>query len=168
VLLVLKFDYIKIICILILNIILNYKMKQYPSRLKFKKNHRISLSNLVLKQQKIFHSLRGLISLKAIENGKLTYKQIEACRKSIRRMLKKQGNIFIRVFTNISLTKKPVAVRMGKGKGSHFVWVAVIRKGQIILELIFNSVEKFSLNIKALNVASKKLPMRTKFIFNYY
>jgi large subunit ribosomal protein L16 len=96
-------------------------MKQNPSKLKFKKNHRPSSSNLYLAQQKTFYPLKGTLALKSIENGKLTYNQIEACRKSIRRVLQKRGNIFLRVFTDISLTKKPVATRMGKGKGSHHV-----------------------------------------------
>jgi large subunit ribosomal protein L16 len=94
-------------------------MKQNPSKLKFKKNHRPSSSNLYLTQQKTFHPIKGFLAIKSIENAKLTYNQIEACRKSIRRILKKRGNVFLRVFTDISLTKKSVASRMGKGKGSH-------------------------------------------------
>jgi large subunit ribosomal protein L16 len=96
-------------------------MKQNPSKLKYKKNHKPSYSNLFLIQQKTFHPLKGLMALKALENTKLTYNQIEACRKSIRRILKKKGNVFLRVFTDISLTKKSVASRMGKGKGNHKV-----------------------------------------------
>lgn len=96
-------------------------MKQQPSRLKYKKYHKPSSSSLYLKEQKNFIPLKGQFGLKVLENGKLTYNQIEACRKSIRRMLKKNGVIFIRVFTYASLTKKPLASRMGKGKGSHFV-----------------------------------------------
>jgi large subunit ribosomal protein L16 len=96
-------------------------MKQNPSRLKYKKNHRPSISNTYLSEQKNFFTLRGLISLKSLENGKLTYNQIEACRKCIRRVLKKKGKIFLRVFTNISITKKPLASRMGKGKGAHYI-----------------------------------------------
>lgn len=94
-------------------------MKQQPSKLKYKKNHRPALSNLYLAQQKTFYPLSGFLALKSIENGKLTYSQIESCRKSIRRVLQKKGNILLRVFTDISITKKPVATRMGKGKGAH-------------------------------------------------
>lgn len=96
-------------------------MKQNPSKLKYKKNHRPSSSNLYLIQQKTFHPLKGYLALKSLENAKLTYNQIEACRKSIRRIFKKRGTIFLRVFTDISLTKKSVASRMGKGKGVHHV-----------------------------------------------
>jgi len=94
-------------------------MKQCPSRLKYKKNHKSRSSILFLEEQKNFQPLRGFIALKSLENYKLTYNQIEACRKSIRRALKKKGIIFIRLFTNISVTKKPIASRMGSGKGSH-------------------------------------------------
>ena len=96
-------------------------MNQNPSRLKYKKNHKPSSSNLFLTEHKNFNSVKGNLMLKSLENGKLTYNQIEACRKTIRRILKKQGKVYIRVFTNISITKKPVASRMGKGKGSHHI-----------------------------------------------
>lgn len=143
-------------------------MKQNPSNLKFKKNHRPSSSNLYLIQQKIFYPLKGFLALKSLENVKLTYKQIEACRKSIRRVLKKQGNVFLRVFTDISLTKKSVASRMGKGKGAHNVWVALIKKGQIICEVSAVNVDIISSSLKALKSASSKLPVKTKIIYNYY
>jgi ribosomal protein L16/L10AE len=66
-------------------------MKQQPSNIKYKKNHKPSFLNLKLKQQKIFYCSNGIIGLKAIENGFLTFNQIEACRKSIRRIMKKEG-----------------------------------------------------------------------------
>jgi ribosomal protein L16/L10AE len=66
-------------------------MKQQPSNIKYKKNHKPSLLNLKLKQQKNFYCSNGIIGLKAIENGFLTFNQIEACRKSIRRIMKKEG-----------------------------------------------------------------------------
>lgn len=143
-------------------------MKQYPSRLKFKKYQKPSYSNLYLSQQKNFHVLRGLLSLKAIENGKLTYNQIEACRKSVRRMIKKQSIVLLRVFTNISLTKKPVAIRMGGGKGNHSIWICIIKKGQIIVELIFLSMTTYNLNYRALKAASSKLPIKTKISSNFF
>lgn len=68
-------------------------MKQYPSRLKFKKNHRINSSNLFLLDNKNFFPLNGCYFIKLIESGKLNFKQIEACRKSIRRSLRKEGNL---------------------------------------------------------------------------
>lgn len=143
-------------------------MKQNPSKLKYKKNHKPSISNLYLIQQKTFYPLKGFLALKTLENTKLTYKQIEACRKSIRRVLKKKGNVYLRVFTDISLTKKSVASRMGKGKGAHHVWVCIIKKGQIICEISTISLELLSRSIKALKSASSKLPIKTKIVYNYY
>jgi large subunit ribosomal protein L16 len=94
-------------------------MKQNPSRLKFKKNHKVSFSFFSLLDKKTFYPIFGTYALKSMESGKLTFKQIEAGRKSIRRNVKKIGTVFIRVFTSKSVTKKPLATRMGKGKGNH-------------------------------------------------
>jgi len=140
-------------------------MKQYPSNLKYKKNHKLSASLLYLIEKKNFYPYNGYISLKATKNCKLTYNQIEACRKSIRRALRKQGSIWLRVFTNISITKKPLASRMGKGKGSHSHWIVYIRKGQVICEVIS---ENYNRAIKALKNASKKLPFKGNITFDNY
>jgi large subunit ribosomal protein L16 len=94
-------------------------MKQYPKKLKYKKNHKVKSSYLAICEQKVFFIKLGNFGLKALEPGKLQFKQIEACRKSLRRDMKKQGNIFLRVFTRHSVTKKSVGVRMGTGKGNH-------------------------------------------------
>ena len=94
-------------------------MKQYPSRLKWRKNHRINFLFFSLIDKKRFYPQNGLFALQSLQSGKLTLPQIEAGRKSIRRSVKKAGKIFIRVFTNKSVTKKPLASRMGKGKGNH-------------------------------------------------
>jgi large subunit ribosomal protein L16 len=94
-------------------------MKQQPSRLKYKKYHKPPASCLYLSEQKNIIPIKGLLGLKALENKRITYNQLEACRKSIKRMLKKDGSVFLRIFTYHSMTKKPLASRMGKGKGSH-------------------------------------------------
>jgi large subunit ribosomal protein L16 len=94
-------------------------MKQQPSRLKYKKYHKPSQSSLYLSEQKNIIPIKGFLGLKSLENKRITYNQLEACRKTIRRMLKKDGVVFIKIFTYHSLTKKPLASRMGKGKGSH-------------------------------------------------
>lgn len=94
-------------------------MKQNPSRLKFKKNHKVAFSFFSILEKKAFYPLNGAYALKSIQAGKLTLKQIEAGRRSIRRSVKKTGQLFIKVFTNRSVTKKPLATRMGKGKGNH-------------------------------------------------
>jgi large subunit ribosomal protein L16 len=110
-------------------------MKQQPSRLKYRKNHKVSSSFLLLKDRKNFLPIKGRFALKSLQAGKLKFKQIEAGRKSIRRNVNKKGNIFIRPFTGRSVTRKPIAVRMGKGKGNHSFWMCPIRAGQIIYEL---------------------------------
>jgi large subunit ribosomal protein L16 len=96
-------------------------MKQQPSRLKYKKYHKPSLSCLLLSEQKNVIPIKGQLALKSLENKRVTYAQLEACRKSIKRMLKKNGLVFIRIFTYHSITKKPLASRMGKGKGGHHI-----------------------------------------------
>jgi large subunit ribosomal protein L16 len=94
-------------------------MKQQPSRLKYRKNHKVGFSFFFLKDHKNFFPIFGRFALKSLEPGKLTFKQIEAGRKSIRRNVSKKAKILIRVFTSKSVTSKPIAVRMGKGKGNH-------------------------------------------------
>jgi large subunit ribosomal protein L16 len=96
-------------------------MKQQPSRLKYKKYHKPSLSCLSLSEQKNIIPEKGQLASKSLENKRVTYNQLEACRKSIKRMLKKNGLVFIKIFTYHSITKKPLASRMGKGKGSHHI-----------------------------------------------
>jgi large subunit ribosomal protein L16 len=94
-------------------------MKQQPSRLKYKKYHKPSSSCLLLSEQKNIIPIKGQLALKSLENKRVTYNQLEACRKSIKRILKKNGLVSIRIFTYHSITKKPLASRMGKGKGAH-------------------------------------------------
>jgi large subunit ribosomal protein L16 len=96
-------------------------MKQQPSRLKYKKYHKPSSSYLNLLEQKNIIPIKGQFALKSLENKKITYNQLEACRKSIKRIIKKKGLVFLRIFTYHSITKKPLASRMGKGKGNHSI-----------------------------------------------
>jgi len=143
-------------------------MKQQPSRLKYKKYHKPSSSCLSLSEQKNIIAIKGFLALKALENKKITYNQLEACRKSVKRILKKDGLVILRIFTYHSITKKPLASRMGKGKGSHFIWIAPIRKGQIICEVSIFSSEKINLSKKALKSGGSKLPIKTSIISNIY
>jgi len=143
-------------------------MKQNPSQIKYKKNHKPSFSNLYLTEQKNFSAIKGNLILTSMENSRLTYNQIEACRKTIRRIIKKQGIVYLRVFTNISITKKPVASRMGKGKGSHHIWICLVKKGQVICEVGCYSSKVFNLGLKALKSASSKLPFKASVFLSYY
>jgi large subunit ribosomal protein L16 len=94
-------------------------MKQYPTRLKFKKNHKIKKSYFYLWENKNFYPKVGLFAIQSVKPGKLIFNQIEACRKSIKRNIRRIGKIKMNTFTNISKTAKGLGVRMGKGKGSH-------------------------------------------------
>lgn len=136
-------------------------MKQNPSRLKFRKNHKVNYSFSRIIDKKKFYPLYGKFALKSVTSGKLTFNQIEAGRKSIRRNINKLGSVWIRVFTNKSVTKKPIAIRMGKGKGQHSYWMTPIRIGQIIYEI--SGVNKV-ISLKALTRASFKLPFKTKIV----
>ena len=100
----------------------------------------------------------GVVGLKAAVSGVLTFKQVETARRVIARVMKRSGKIFIRVFFSHPLTKKPLLTRMGKGMGVLKEWVAVVKKGMIIIEV--ESV-KIELGLKALNTASLRLSMKT-------
>jgi large subunit ribosomal protein L16 len=103
----------------------------------------------------------GDYALKAVESGKLTSQQIEAARIAINRKIKRGGQVWIRVFPDKPVTKKPAETRMGKGKGSPEGWVAITKAGKIIYELA--GVEE-ELAIKALTLAGAKLPFKTRVI----
>ncbi len=103
----------------------------------------------------------GDYALKATCCGKMTAQQIEAARIAINRTMKRGGKVWIRVFPDKPLTKKPAETRMGKGKGSPEVWVAVIKPGTILYEVTGVS-ERVA--VKALTLAGNKLPFSTKVI----
>jgi large subunit ribosomal protein L16 len=103
----------------------------------------------------------GDYALKAMECGRMTSQQIEAARIAINRKVKRGGKMWIRIFPDKPLTKKPAETRMGKGKGSPEQWVAVIKPGRIIYELTGVDEE---LAVRALTLAGNKLPFATKVI----
>ncbi len=103
----------------------------------------------------------GEYALKAVECGRMTAQQIEAARIAINRTVKRGGKMWIRVFPDKPLTKKPAETRMGKGKGSPEQWVAPIKPGRILYELTGVDEE---LAVKALTLAGNKLPFATKVI----
>jgi large subunit ribosomal protein L16 len=103
----------------------------------------------------------GDFGLQAIECGWLSSRQIEAARRAMTRYVKRGGKIWIRVFPDKPLTRKPAETRMGKGKGSPDSWVAVIRPGVILYEM--QGVTEVEAR-EALRLAAHKLPMKTKFV----
>ncbi len=103
----------------------------------------------------------GSYALKALDCGRMTAQQIEAGRIAINRKIKRGGKVWIRVFPDKPITKKPAETRMGKGKGSPEYWVAPIKPGRILYEL--DGVDE-ALAVRALTLAGNKLPFATKVI----
>jgi large subunit ribosomal protein L16 len=103
----------------------------------------------------------GDFGLKALGDGYATSRQIEAARVAITRHVKRGGKVWIRIFPDKPVTKKPAETRMGKGKGSPEGWVAVIRPGRILYEI--KGVPE-PIAREALNLAAHKLPMQTRFV----
>ena len=103
----------------------------------------------------------GEYGLKAMEGAWITSQQIEAARVAMTRYMKRGGKVWINIFPNLSLTKKPLETRQGKGKGNPEVWVAVVKEGKIMFEVAEVSEE---IAREALRLASHKLPIKTNFV----
>jgi large subunit ribosomal protein L16 len=103
----------------------------------------------------------GDFGMQALERGRLTNHQIEACRVAITRYFSRRGKVWIRIFPDKPVSKKPAETRMGKGKGSPDHWVAVIRPGRILFEVGNVSREMAQ---EALRRAAAKLPLKTRFV----
>jgi large subunit ribosomal protein L16 len=103
----------------------------------------------------------GAFGMKAIEPGRITARQIEACRRAITRHLKRVGRVWIRVFPDKPVSKKPAEVRMGKGKGSVELWVAPVKPGRVMFEIDGVPVE---LAQEAIRLGAAKLPISIRFI----
>lgn len=103
----------------------------------------------------------GSYGIKALDEGWITSRQIEAARIAVTRRMKREGKVWIRIFPDKSVTKKPAEVRMGKGKGSPEYWVAVVHPGRIIFEC--EGVDR-EIAEAALSLAAQKLPIKTRFV----
>jgi len=103
----------------------------------------------------------GDFGLKALEPGWITQRQIEASRVALTRMMKREGKVWIRIFPDKPVTKKPAETRMGSGKGIPEFWVAVVKPGRVLFEL--GGVTK-ELAQEAMKLAEHKLPIKTKFV----
>lgn len=126
-----------------------------PKRTKFRKQHKGRNRGLAQKGNKISF---GEIGLKALERGRITARQIEAARRAMSRRIKRGGKIWIRVFPDKPISKKPLEVRMGKGKGNVEYWVAQIKPGHVLYEMEGVSKE---IAQEALQLAAAKLPIKT-------
>ena len=133
-----------------------------PKRVKYRKSQRGTIKGIATSGSKIVF---GEYGLKALEASWITARQIEAARLTITRFFKGNCKIWIRIFPDKPITKKPAESRMGKGKGDPEYWVAVVKPGRILLEL--SGVEKESAQ-EALRLAGDKFAVRTKFIERKY
>ena len=129
-----------------------------PSRVKFRKQHRGRRAGITSRGATLAF---GEFGLKALENAWVTSQQIEAARVAIMRQVTAGGKVWIRIFPDKPVTKKPAETRMGKGKGMPDHWVAVVHRGRIVVEL---DGLPDTLARQALRMAAYKLPIRTKFI----
>ncbi len=129
-----------------------------PKKVKRRKVFKGRMKGVALRGSSISF---GSYALKALDCGRMTAQQIEAGRIAINRKIKRGGKVWIRVFPDKPITKKPAETRMGKGKGSPEYWVAPIKPGRILYEL--DGVDE-ALAVRALTLAGNKLPFATKVI----
>ena len=129
-----------------------------PKRTKYRKAHKGRIHGAATRCNLLNY---GAFGLKAMEPERIISKQIEAARVALTRYMKRQGKVWTRMFPNIPVSKKPVEVRMGKGKGSPEYWACRVKPGRILFEVdgVPEDVAKV-----ALYKASAKLPIKTKFI----
>jgi large subunit ribosomal protein L16 len=129
-----------------------------PKRVKFRKAQRGRMSGVATRGATIAF---GDYGLKAMEPGWISARQIEAARVALTRLMKREGKVWIRIFPDKPVTKKPAETRMGSGKGAPEFWVAVVKPGRIMFEV--GGINK-ELAQEALKLATHKLPIKTKFV----
>lgn len=129
-----------------------------PKRTKYRKQQKGRIKGLATRGNSLEF---GTFALKALESVWMTSRQIEAARVAITKTMKRQGKLWIRIFPDKPITKKPAEVRMGKGKGSPEYWAAVIKPGRILFEIdgVGHEVAQ-----RAFTLAAHKLPIKTKFL----
>lgn len=129
-----------------------------PKRTKFRKQHKGRIKGVAKGGTDLNF---GAFGLKATEPARITARQIEAARRAMTRHMKRAGRVWIRIFPDVPVSKKPTEVRMGKGKGSPEFWAAKVKPGRIMFE-----IDGVPLPIarEALRLASAKLPIKTRFV----
>ena len=129
-----------------------------PKRTKYRKMQKGKMKGLAQRGNQLAF---GSFGMKALEETWITSRQLEAARVAVTRHMKREGQLWIRIFPDKPVTKQPAEVRMGKGKGAPELWVAVVKPGKIIFE-----AEGVPLEVakEALRLAAQKLPITTKFI----
>ena len=132
-----------------------------PARTKHRKAHKGRIHGKASRGKILNY---GAYGLKAMEPERIISKQIEAARVALTRHMKRTGKVWLRIFPNIPVSKKPTEVRMGKGKGSPEYWACRVKPGRIIFEV--DGIDEDTARI-ALYKASAKLPIKTKFVKRY-
>jgi len=129
-----------------------------PKRTKFRKQQKGRNRGLAQRGSKVSF---GEYGLKAVDRGRMTSRQIEAARRTITRFVKRGGKLWIRVFPDVPVTKKPIEVRQGKGKGNVEYWIAQIQPGRMLYEI--EGVSEVDAR-EAFKLAAAKLPFKTTFV----
>src|SRR5271157_5911188 len=129
-----------------------------PMRTKFRKAHKGRIHGVATSAVDLAF---GQFGLKAIEPERVTARQIEAARRALTRHMKRAGRVWIRVFPDVPVSKKPIEVRMGKGKGAPEWWIARVAPGRIMFEI--DGVPE-GLAREAFSLAAAKLPIKTRFV----
>lgn len=129
-----------------------------PKRVKHRKQHKGRINGNAQRGATIAF---GSFGLKALEPKWITNRQIESARQALTRHMKREGNVWIRIFPDKPITSKPAEVRMGKGKGSLDYWAAVVKPGRIMFECDGVSEQ---IAREAFHLAAQKLPIKTKFV----
>lgn len=129
-----------------------------PKKVKYRRPHKGTIKGNAYSGTDVSF---GSYGLKAIEPGFITSRQIEACRVAISRAMKREGKFWIRIFPDVSITKKPAEVRMGKGKGAPEYWAARVHPGRVMFEV--DGVPE-EVAMEALRLANNKLPISCKIV----
>ena len=129
-----------------------------PKRTKYRKAHKGRIHGLAKGGTTLNF---GAYGLKALEPERVTAREIEAARRAITRQMKRAGRVWIRVFPDVPVSKKPLEVRMGSGKGAPELWVARVKPGRIMFEIDGVPIQ---LAKEALGLAAAKLPIKTRFV----
>jgi large subunit ribosomal protein L16 len=129
-----------------------------PKRTKFRKAHKGRIHGIATSGTDLTF---GQFGLKALEPERVSARQIEAARRAMTRHMKRAGRVWIRIFPDVPVSKKPIEVRMGKGKGAPELWVCRVKPGRVLFELdgVTTQVAK-----EALALAAAKLPIKTRFV----
>ena len=129
-----------------------------PKRTKFRKKQKGRVKGIAQRGHAISF---GSFAIKALEPGWISSRQIESARVAVTRAMKREGQVWIRIFPDKPITKKPAEVRMGKGKGAPEYWVAVVKPGTILFES--GGINR-TLAQESMRLAAQKLPIKTKFV----